>query len=319
MDNSVILGIDTSNYTTSVSILSINGELIANLKRPLPVKAGERGLRQSEAVFAHTVNIPDLMGEAKSYLEGKNIVAVGVSATPRNQVGSYMPCFLSGVAAAESISATLGVPLYRFSHQCGHIMAAVYSSARYDLLDGEFGAFHISGGTTELVRVTPKENAFEAQLIGGTADLNAGQIVDRIGVYLGMNFPAGPALEAEAMNNTLKIPKKKISSNGMQVNLSGLENMAIKLYNETGDKPLVAAFVFDFLGRSISSMLDAYIEKYGDGTVVCAGGVMCNGIIRKMLLENYKVCFAEPAMSADNAVGIAALALRAYKSEKKCD
>lgn len=317
MCENVILGIDTSNYTTSVAIMTLDGELIANLKRPLPVKAGERGLRQSDAVFAHTVNIPELMHQARELLIGKNIVAVGVSATPRNEEGSYMPCFLCGVAAAESISATLGVPLYRFSHQCGHIMAAVYSSGKFEVLDGEFGAFHISGGTTELVRVKPTQNGFETQLLGGTADLNAGQVIDRIGVYIGMGFPAGPGMEAEAMKNTERIPHKKVSSSGMTVNLSGLENMAIKLYRDTCNAPLTAAFVFDYIGRAISAMLDAYVEKYGDGLVVCAGGVMCNGIIKKMLSERYNVCFAEPAMSADNAVGIAVLTLRAYESEKK--
>lgn len=311
----IILGIDTSNYTTSVAILSLDGSLIANLKCPLTVKAGERGLRQSEAVFAHTVNIPVLMDEAKKYFLGREIIAVGVSEKPRNQEGSYMPCFLSGVSAAKSISSALGVPLYRFSHQCGHIMAAIYSSGESSLLDGEFGAFHISGGTTELVRVKPDGLGFSAKLIGGTADLNAGQVIDRIGVHLGMRFPAGPALEEEALKNRKKIPRKKISSSQATVNLSGLENMAVRLYSDTSDSSLTAAFVFDYLGRAISTMIDAYREKYGEGRIVCAGGVMCNGIIKNMLSKKYDVCFAEPSMSADNAVGIAALALRAYKTE----
>ncbi len=319
MSESVILGIDTSNYTTSVSVMTLGGELLANLKRPLPVKPGERGLRQSDAVFAHTVNIPELMREAGVILQGKSIVAVGVSSKPRNEEGSYMPCFLCGVAAAESIANALGVKLYRFSHQCGHIMAAVYSSREDGLLNDDFGAFHISGGTTELVRVTPTENGFETELIGGTADLNAGQVIDRIGVYLGMKFPAGPALEQEALKNTDKIPKKKISQKGMTVNLSGLENMAVKLYSDTKNIPLTAAFVFDYIAGAVSTMLDRYIEQYGCGKVVCAGGVMCNSIIKAMLKERYDVCFAEPSMSADNAVGIAALTLRAYKSEKKSD
>lgn len=316
MCESVILGIDTSNYTTSVAILTLDGELIANLKRPLPVKPGERGLRQSDAVFAHTVNLPELMKEAEKYLDGRRIVALGVSATPRNEEGSYMPCFLCGVAAAQSIASTSGIPLYRFSHQCGHIMAAIYSSGRYDLLAEDFGAFHISGGTTELVRVSPIDSGFDTMLIGGTADLNAGQVIDRIGVYMGMKFPAGPALEEEAMKNVDKIPRKKVSSSGMTVNLSGLENLAVKLYRDTNNVPLTAAFVFDYVGRAICAMLDAYKEKYGDSTVICAGGVMCNGIIKKMLSERYDVSFAEPSMSADNAVGVAALTLRAYKSEK---
>ena len=316
MNKELILGIDTSNYTTSIAIMSAEGELIANLKRPLPVKAGERGLRQSDAVFAHTVNIPSLMNEARKYLDGAKVLCVGVSEKPRNQEGSYMPCFLTGVAAAESISSVMGIPLYRFSHQCGHIMAALYSSGRADLLDKEFAAFHISGGTTELVRVIPNDKGFRAELLGGTADLNAGQIIDRIGVYAGLKFPCGPALELEALKNDAKIPRKKISSKGMTVNLSGLENMAIKLYNDTQNLPMTAAFVFDYVGRSISSMMSAYEEVYGKTTFVMAGGVMCNSLIKKMLSESYSVAFAEPALSCDNAVGIAALALRAHKTEK---
>ena len=135
MKREVILGIDTSNYTTSVAIMSIDGELIANIKRPLPVKVGERGLRQSDAVFAHIKNIPSAMEEARSYLDGATVVAVGVSERPRNVEGSYMPCFLTGVAVAESVATATGVPLYRFSHQCGHIMAALYSSGRTNLLE----------------------------------------------------------------------------------------------------------------------------------------------------------------------------------------
>ena len=294
-----------------------DGRLVCNLKRLLPVKEGERGLRQSDAVFAHTVNIPVLMQELSLYLDAYSICAIGVSSTPRNTPGSYMPCFLSGVAVAESLSVALGVPLYKFSHQCGHIMAAIYSSGKSELLSEPFGAFHISGGTTELVRAVPCESGFDVELLGGTADLNAGQVIDRIGVHMGLRFPAGPALEEYALKNTAKIPKKKISAAGMTVNLSGLENMAIKLYSDTQDISLTGAFVFDYVARAISSMIDAYTEKYGRGPIVCAGGVMCNSIIKKMLSERYEVYFAEPSMSADNAVGIAALALLVFNSEQK--
>lgn len=319
MNNRVVLGIDTSNYTTSLAIVSIDGELIANLKAPLKVNDGERGLRQSDALFSHTINLPSMMEQARELLVGKEVIAVGVSERPRNVEGSYMPCFLAGVSSATSISSAMNLPLYRFSHQCGHIMAALYSSESFELLDRDFAAFHISGGTTELVRVSNMNGAFKTQLVGGSADLNAGQVVDRIGVYLGMPFPAGPHLEAAALLNTKKIPKKKISAKGMTVNLSGLENMAIKLYRDTNDKALVAAFVFDYIGRAISVMIDAYKSEYGDGKIICAGGVMCNRIIKDMLSSKYDVAFAEPALSADNAVGCAVLTLRAYKSENNCD
>ena len=311
-----VFGIDTSNYTTSVAIMSVDGELIANLKRPLSVKAGERGLRQSDAVFAHTVNIPLLMKEAEKYLSTSEIVAIGVSEKPRNQDGSYMPCFLAGVSAGQSIASALGIPIYRFSHQCGHIMAAVYSSGRHDLLGRQFAAFHISGGTTELVKAEITDRGFSVELVGETEDLNAGQVIDRVGVYMGLPFPAGSHMERLALENVSKIPKRKISCNHMCVNLSGLENLAKKLYDDTADKSLVAAFVFDYVGRAILEMSSAYEEIYGHSSFVCAGGVMSNSIIKKMISERFDASFAVPALSADNAVGIAALTLRAVKNVK---
>ena len=228
-----------------------------------------------------------------------------------------MPCFLSGVSVAESICAVNSLPLYRFSHQCGHIMAAIYSSGSYELLNRSFGAFHISGGTTELVRVTPVDSGFSACLLGGTADLNAGQVIDRVGVYMGLKFPCGAEMEIEAFKNDKKIPKKSISIKGMEVNLSGLENMAIKLYRDTDDIALTCAFVFDYIGRCVSALIDRYYELYGEEKMILAGGVMSNSIIKKMLSDKYDVSFAQPAMSADNAVGIAALTLRAYSENNK--
>lgn len=306
-ERKIILGIDTSNYTTSVALMYDDGELIANIKRPLKVNDGERGLRQSDAVFAHIKNMPSAMEEAREYLEGRSPSAIGVSARPRNVDGSYMPCFLSGVAVAEGIAASLGAPLYKFSHQCGHVMAALYSSDSEELMKDRFAAFHISGGTTELLIVKGSETGFDAELVGGTKDLNAGQIIDRIGVFLGMPFPAGPHLERAALEYSGKIPSRKVSVEGTYANLSGLENMAHKLYEDTGDTAKVAAFVFEYLGNAIVKMCEGLIEKYGNMPFVFAGGVMCNSIIKAKLKSHFDAHFAEPMMSADNAVGIAEL------------
>ena len=311
MNKDIVVGIDTSNYTTSVALMSIDGELIANIKRPLPVKAGECGLRQSDAVFAHVKNIPSAMEEAREYLAGRIPVAVGVSTRPRNIDGSYMPCFLSGVSVAEGIAAVSGIPLYRYSHQCGHVMAAIYSSRRYDLLErGSFCAFHVSGGTTEVLRVNPTDTAFLAELVGGTKDLNAGQVIDRIGVFMGLPFPSGAYVEELALKNTAKIPSKKISGSDISVNLSGLENMAKNLYQKSGDKSLTSAFVLDYIGKALCSLAEAYEEKYGKSEFVFSGGVMSNSIIKGMLAQKFSASFAEPRLSSDNAVGIAALVVR---------
>ncbi len=317
MEEKLVVAIDTSNYTTSLAILTTEGTLIANLKRPLIVKSGERGLRQSDALFSHTVNIPDIIKEAEGYIKGKSIVCVGVSEKPRNKEGSYMPCFLAGVSAAEALALGAGAPIYRFSHQCGHVMAALYSSEKYELLSESFAALHISGGTTELLRVDPCELGFETELVGGTLDLNAGQLIDRVGVYMGLAFPAGPEIERLALTNTKKIPKFKISVKDMWVNLSGAENLASKLYYETGDKALVSAFVLEYITSSIIAICETYEEKFGRTHFVYAGGVMSNSIIKEKIGRKFKSSFAEPSLSADNAVGIAALALRRYKNGKE--
>ena len=302
------VGIDTSNYTTSLAVASADGEILANLKMLLPVKPGERGLRQSDALFAHTKHIPLLMREAESLLRTLAPVAIGVSARPRDAEGSYMPCFLAGVAAAQSMATALHVPLYKFSHQNGHVMAALYSSNALHLIGSRFGAFHVSGGTTEMLCVTPREQDFSVELVGGTADLNAGQAIDRIGVAMGLSFPCGPALEDLALSNDKKIPKPRISVQNGTCNLSGLENMALKLLAETGDKPLVAAFVLDFIADTLIALSLWLREREGQLPLLFAGGVMSNRIIAKKICDRLGECyFAKPAFSADNAAGIALL------------
>ena len=311
----LILAYDTSNYTTSAALVDTDGELVVNLKIPLPVKEGERGLRQSDALFHHTVQLPMLAKKIRECAAGARIVAVGVSERPRNVEGSYMPCFLAGVSAAEVASAVLSVPLYRFSHQCGHIMAALYSAGVWRNPPTELAAFHVSGGTTELLRVSPLEHSFCAEIVGGTKDLNAGQVIDRVGVAMGLGFPAGAQLERLALGNEKKIPKRKISRVGTEVNLSGLENIALSLYKESRDPSLVGAFVFDYVGRALIEMSEAYREKFGETKFLFAGGVMSNSTIKKMISERIDALFAEPRLSADNAVGVAVLALRKYLKE----
>ncbi len=316
MKRQIILGIDTSNYTTSLGIVDSDGVVIANLKRPLPVKQGECGLRQSDAVFAHIKNLPDIMSEARGIIGESEILCIGVSEKPRNETGSYMPCFLTGVAAAQSIACAMGIPLYRFSHQCGHIMAAIHSSGA--ALDGEesFAAFHVSGGTTELVKVSPCECGFNTEIVGCSSDLNAGQAIDRIGVMMGLNFPAGAEIEKLALNNSKKIPSKKPSVKDTTASLSGLQNLAEKLYSDTGDKALVSAFALEYVANTLKLMRLGYVNQFGPAKFIFAGGVMSNSIIKDILAEGGSY-FSAPEFSSDNAVGTALLAKRAYFSEKK--
>ena len=316
MKKKCFVGFDTSNYTTSVAVCDEFGRVIANLKTPLPVKAGERGLRQSDAVFSHIKNLPALTDKLSEILcDGYEPIAVGVSATPRDVEGSYMPCFLSGIAAAHSFASALGLKVYEFSHQSGHIMAAAYSSGSADkLLSDRFLAFHVSGGTTEALLVTPKGNSFSAALVGNTLDINAGQLIDRVGVAMGLSFPCGAVLEGLASEYSGKLPSPKITVKDGSCNLSGFENKAIKLFESSGDKNAVAAYVFESICKTLIAMGEQLTDKYGSVPVLFAGGVMSNKYMRGELSKRFEAYFSEPAFSADNAAGISILCRKEFLS-----
>ena len=306
--NAVYLGIDTSNYTTSVSVCDTDGRVILNSKNILDVKEGERGLRQSDAVFAHLKNLPSLSTDLANALRGSDIVAVGVSRSPRDEEGSYMPCFMSGRAVASIVAATHDAELYEFSHQSGHIMAALYSCGNaQELIKNDFAAFHVSGGTTEVLYVKPTSDGFNVRIIGNTADISAGQAIDRAGVMMGLRFPCGKELEKLALMNDKKLPKPKLSVKNGICNLSGLENIAEKIYRETGDKPYVAAYVLNFIAQTLLKITEEVREKYPDIPIVYAGGVMSNAFLKETLGAFKETYFATPEFSSDNAAGIALL------------
>lgn len=319
MKDSVVLGIDTSNYTTSAAVFTVAGELLIQVKEPLPVKLGECGLRQSDAVFAHVKNIPTVMRKIRESIGERRIAAIGVSKTPRRIEGSYMPCFLTGVAAAEAASAASGCELYGFSHQEGHVAAALYSADRTDLIGTTFAAFHVSGGTTDVLLSVPCENevGFEMRKIGGTLDINCGQAIDRAGVMLGLKFPCGAELENAALAYLEGDVKKSIGASvcvrGLDCNLSGLQNKAQELFSKTHDKEAVAGYVFEFVGKTLEKLTLNLRSEYPDIPIIYAGGVMSSRIISERLKKRFSgIYFAEPAFSSDNAAGVAVLACRRY-------
>lgn len=303
---SVCLGIDTSNYTTSAAIYDSVTKTVLHRKKLLPVKTGEKGLRQSDAVFHHTVALP-LMIEELFEDYSADISAVGVSARPRDAEGSYMPCFLAGASAARSIAAVGKIPLYNFSHQAGHIAAALYSAGKLSLLRESFIAFHVSGGTTEVLLVKPdKEKIFQIEIIGKTLDLNAGQVIDRVGVMLGLPFPSGAKLDILAGQSKKSIKIKPYVADG-NCSLSGLENKCISMFSSGESAEDISRYCIEFIAAALEDMAQAAIQKYGPLPLLFSGGVMANSIIRQRFTEKFGAAFAEPEFSSDNAAGIALL------------
>ena len=311
-------GIDTSNYTTSAALCNESGKILANIKIPLPVKEGERGLRQSDAVFAHIKNLPAATADLQRVLResGDELAAVAVSTQPRDEEGSYMPCFLSGVASAEMLAVGANAPLYRTSHQQGHIMAAYATSGAEEarLLEkyGKFIAFHVSGGTSEMLLVSPgSERVFDVEIIGETLDLNCGQAVDRAGVMMGIPFPCGKELEALALRSD-KVFNPKICVKDGKCSLSGLENQCRKMLESGESKEDVSRYCLDFICKTLEKMTEYALSEYGNLPLVFAGGVMSNSIIRNKIQSRFGASFAQPDFSCDNAAGVAILAGRAF-------
>ncbi len=301
-----VIGFDTSNYTTSIALF--DGVSGVNCSQLLPVKAGELGLRQSDAVFHHTKSLPVLSGRLFSDTRHGDIRAVGVSTRPRALEGSYMPCFMVGYSHAKLLSDLLAVPLVEVSHQQGHVAASLWSAGRMDLMDRPHLAWHLSGGTTELLLVEPDGKNVKCTRIGGTSDISAGQLIDRTGVMLGLPFPAGKHLDAlsrEAQRKDLF----KVKCPGMEFSLSGVQNKVEQFYQSNGAPAETAAFALGCVCYAVRKATENALKAYSGLDVVFSGGVASNAMLRENMADLDAV-FCPPQYSTDNAMGVAVLAHR---------
>lgn len=304
-----VIGFDTSNYTTSIAYF--DGSNGINCSQLLPVKPGELGLRQSDAVFHHTKSLPELSGRLFSNISLGNMQAIGVSTRPRAVEGSYMPCFMVGFSHAKLLADAYHVPLFEFSHQQGHIAAALWSADRLDLLDKPHLAWHLSGGTTELLLVEPDDKAVKCTKIGGTTDISAGQLIDRTGQLLELPFPAGKHIDAisrEAKNTELF----RVKCKQMEFSLSGIQNKVQKFYQISNDTTETAAYALRCVCYAVKKATENALSAYPGLPVVFSGGVASNTMLRESL-ASLDAIFAEPQYSTDNALGVAILTYRALE------
>ena len=302
------LGFDTSNYATSLAVYdTCSKEVVCDKKKFLPVRPGQLGLRQSDALFHHTAALPGLLEELAAEADLTKVGAVGVSARPRPVEGSYMPCFLAGVSAATAFSQAKGIPLVQTTHQQGHIAAALYASRDESLFERQALVFHVSGGTTDLLLC---HGADKVECIGTSTDLYAGQAVDRVGVRLGFAFPAGAQVSELAAQCTERI-RPKASVKGTQCSLSGLENQCNQLLAAGKSPAYVCRYCLLCVAETAYKMVIAALEDHPGLPVVFAGGVMSSGVIQKELAARLPGAHFVPGrFSSDNAIGIALLAAR---------
>ena len=305
------LGIDTSCYTTSVALAGEGGAL-AGRRRLLDVAEGARGLRQSEALFQHVQRLPALLEDMLRGETDAQIACVCVSARPRDAEGSYMPVFTAGTGFARAIAASLRVPFYETSHQQGHVRAAMEGAGA---LPEEFLALHLSGGTTEVLHVRP---GLEIALLGGSNDLHAGQLVDRVGVRMGLSFPAGPALEKLARQGLAK-SAFPLSHREGEVSFSGAEAQAMRMLDAGASREDVAAEVYSYLARAVAWLIQWACKKTRLQAALISGGVASSALLRELLPARLKrlgcpvrLHWGRPEMSGDNACGVALIGWEEY-------
>ena len=301
-----VIGIDTSNYTTSIAFF--DGADGVNCSKLLPVKQGELGLRQSDAVFAHIKSLPELSGRLFSDVRADTVTAVGVSTRPRAVEGSYMPCFMVGYSHAKMLAELLKVPMVEVSHQQGHVAASLWSAGCLDLMDEPHLAWHLSGGTTELLLVEPDGKNVKCTKIGGTTDISAGQLIDRTGQLLELPFPSGKhidALCAEAvMTETFQV-----KCPGLEFSLSGVQNKVQQFHEKHGIPAETAAYALRCVARAVLTATGNAQKQYPGLRVVFSGGVASNSMLREVVAPLNPV-FSQPQFSTDNAMGVAVLAHR---------
>ena len=301
-----VIGIDTSNYTTSIAFFDgVGGE---NCSRLLPVKPGELGLRQSDAVFAHIKSLPELSGRLFSHLGGETITAVGVSTRPRAVEGSYMPCFLVGYSHGKLLSDALGVPLVEVSHQQGHVAASLWSAGELQLMEEPHLAWHLSGGTTELLLVEPEGKNVKCTKIGGTTDISAGQLIDRTGQLLQLPFPSGKHLDAlsrEAKGQAVF----QVKCSDMTFSLSGVQNKVQQFHAAQADPAETAGYALRCVAKAVFRATEQAQKAYPGLRVVFSGGVASNSMLRQVMAPLNPV-FSQPQFSTDNAMGVAVLTHR---------
>lgn len=302
----MVLGFDTSNYTTSVAISDgVGGK---NCSRLLDVRPGELGLRQSDALFAHVKRLPELARALFAEYPGTEITAIGASTRPRAVEGSYMPCFLAGQSTAETMAAAHGVPFHAVSHQQGHVAAALWSAGRMELMDVPHLAWHLSGGTTELLLITPEGKNVHAEKLGGTSDISAGQLIDRTGKLLGLQFPAGKALDALSRESDAK-EDFRVKVNGLTFSFSGLQNKVEGYHTAGHGAAETARYALRSVIGCILRTTEAARKAYPGLPVVFSGGVASNAMLREACAGTDAV-FAQPQFSTDNAMGVAILTAR---------
>ncbi len=306
--NSAAFAVDTSAYTTSIAMVS-DGRVVLDKRLMLAVPQGGRGLRQSEAVFAHVKNLRALFSGSGPIMD---VTAVGFSEKPCPAEQSYMPVFCVGASHAAAFAGALGIKPYALTHQHGHLYAAFFGN---NMPNGVYGAMHVSGGTLDLLRVTVEDELItDIEPMGGSLDITCGQLIDRVGVAAGLSFPSGSHMEKLYKPGTGKLA---VRVDGLHANLSGAETQALRRLADGEEPGTVCSAVFDCVAETLARLISNLAAAQGLTRFILSGGVMAGAVIRERLEQlggeqDVSLVMTQREYCGDNACGLALAAERLH-------
>ncbi|MBD3422109.1 MAG: tRNA (adenosine(37)-N6)-threonylcarbamoyltransferase complex transferase subunit TsaD [Chitinivibrionales bacterium] len=302
-----ILGIETSCDETSVAVLH-NESILSNITYTQDVHAEYGGIVPEIASRAHLQKIEPLCRAAldNAQVSLGDIGLVSVTDSP-----GLAGALLVGMSFAMGLHAQYGTPITGVNHLEGHIFSAFLE---HPGLTYPFLALVVSGGHTAIYRVTGF-NAYEC--LGQTLDDAAGEAFDKVGKVLGFAYPAGRAIEKEALccagDHDIVFPVAAASRTGCDFSFSGLKTAVRYFIEERGEeyvrmhRPDICDAFQKAVVCSLVHALRNAARLSGCKRIVLVGGVACNGALRAEVADEFgrDVFYPRPALCTDNAAMIA--------------
>ena len=311
--NIYILGIESSCDDTAAAILH-NGKILSNVVATQEVHKQYGGVVPELASRAHQQNIVPVIHQA---ITQANIVKKDINAIAFTRGPGLMGSLLVGTSFAKSLAMGLGVPLIDVNHMQAHILAHFIEEEAFQKPEFPFLALTISGGHTQIVKVT---DFFQMDVIGETTDDAVGEAFDKSAKILGLPYPGGPLIDKYAQlgnPKAFKFPKPKVPE--LNFSFSGFKTAVLYfIQRETKNNPdfvkenledICASIQYSIVGILMDKLKKA-VKHTGINRIAIAGGVSANSGIRNALMEaekkyGWKCHIPKFEYTTDNAAMIA--------------
>lgn len=304
MNDTIILGIESSCDETSAAVVKNGREVLSNvINTQISIHELYGGVVPEIASRNHVENISPVMKEA---LKQANVTLDDIDGIACTYGPGLVGALLVGVAYAKALSYASGKPLIATNHIEGHI-AANYIT--YKELKPPFLTLLISGGNTQLVLV---KDYTEFEILGKTRDDAVGEAFDKVARVIGLGYPGGPKMDKLAKEGTPNIELPKVHVDGLDFSFSGLKTAVINLHHKMPDinkADLAASFEKNVAEILIENTKKA-IKETGITKIALAGGVSANSYIREEFSKlqdekDIEVYYPELKLCTDNAAMIA--------------